>query len=208
MEVSESEEISGTTIERENLKFSQCDTYRVNELDRSAKILSNTIDRLQTQVSSYKTSELNKKEKRFLKQVSKTLSCVKNKINEKLTFKCQQNQICDSVIMYVRRILLVPHSLQKNIVNVCDGSFEYNNYGMAGIILHEASHLCGTDDFEYLLEHEEYKSEPQLSYNYKIKRKDDRKYLKQRILPVRGAKNADSYRYWYHYGFCLPGRDC
>lgn len=208
IEVSESEEISGTTIERENLKFNQCDSYRINQLDRSAKLLSSTIDRLQTQVNSYNNTELKKSEMIFLKQVTKTLSCVKKKITQKLTFKCQQNKICDRAAMYVKRILLVPHALQKNTIHVCDGAFDYRNYKLAGVILHEASHLCGTNDLEYLLELEEYNSEPQLNYNYKIKRKDDGIYLKQRILPVRGAKNADSYRYWYHYGFCLPGRDC
>ncbi len=84
----------------------------------------------------------------------------------------------------------------------------YSDAGIAGVILHEATHLCGTDDIEYLIDNEELNSEPQLSYNYKIKRKKEASYLKRRIIPVNGSNNADSYRYWYHYGFCMPGRDC
>jgi hypothetical protein len=208
LEVSEAESISGPVVERANLKFNQCDNFRINELERSTKVLSNTIDQLQGQVEKYKTLDLTKKENKFLKQVSNTLSCVKKKITEKLTFKCQQNSICDTAVMYVQRIILVPSKLQKNTIHACDSSFYYDSYGMAGVILHEASHLCGTNDIEYLLEHDEYNSEPQLSYDYRIKRKSDGLYLGKRLFAVKGAKNADSYRYWYHYGFCLPGRDC
>lgn len=199
---------SHKVVERANLKFQQCDQFRINALESSAKYLSKSLTRLQSEVENYPTKDLTIKEKKFLKKVSKKLSCVQKKISESLTFKCVDGKICETVTMYVQRILLVPNSLQKDVIHACDGSYFYSGVEISGVILHEATHLCGTNDLEYLLDLEEYNSEPQLSYNYKIKRKDDGLYLKKRILSVNGSQNADSYRYWYHNGFCMPGRDC
>lgn len=210
LEVSTLDDVTGarSSKDKPELYFDQCNESQSSALTHSVNHLEKTLGKLESQVKNYHTDSLTNKEKKFLKSVSKTLACVRNKIESELTFKCSVDKQCETSLMYVQRILLIPHSLQNNTIHSCLESVYYNIPVTAGIILHEITHLCGTKDFEYYLDGEEVNTEPQLNYDYKIKRKGEEFTAKKRVIAKRGHKNADSYRYWYEMGFCMPNRDC
>ncbi len=191
-----------------NIKYSGCNDLQIKGLESSILSLKANLTSLQDEVRNYKTDDLTKKEKRFVKNVGKKLECIQRKLERKLTFRCVDPDTCGDMVMYVRHTPLLPRAVQKNQINSCLDYLYFTPGFTAGVILHEVSHLCGTDDHEYLLDQQENNIEPQLTYDFKLVRKESGVEVKKKIFSSRGHMNADSYRYWYILGFCVPGRDC
>lgn len=191
-----------------NIKYIGCNELQIKGLENSILALKYNLSTLQDEVRSYKTKNLTVKEKQFVKNVDKKLECIQRKLEKKLSFKCVDPTKCGDMIMYVRNNLLLPRSVQRNQIKSCLNYLYFTENFTAGIILHEVSHLCGTDDHEYLLDQQENNAGPQLTYDFKLIRKESGVEIKKKIFFSQGHLNADSYRYWYILGFCVPGRDC
>lgn len=190
------------------IRYSNCKDYQEDKLKDSFKDLKSKLNNLITQADNYPIYELTRREKRFLRKSRDILHCVEKKMNLNIEFKCMSDdeQKCNNARMYVVSPLFLKKILRKNRIHVCSSAIFNSKEEIGGLILHEATHLCGTEDLDYLLELATVNQDPLLVYKDKI---DYEKVTTQkRVFPKLGFRNADSYRYWYYEGFCIPGRDC
>lgn len=155
-----------------------------------------------------------------LKAISKKVSCIKEKMNDtEMTCVPAQDSAClkNAYAYVIGYIIPNPFKKNKNL-NFCPiyWQVQHQEYQTA-VIIHEISHLCGTDDIEYFSgdgyttgvprHTQEIELKPRTRPNGELidmfpKRKPEI-YLKNI-----SAKNADSFEFWGIYGFCLPGHDC
>ncbi len=122
-----------------------------------------------------------KKLRRRLKSIKRRLECISRRV-PKLAYICKDKKFCGrgSASVFFPKL---------RTVNLCPkiyGDKKYPSYkNRAAVIVHEASHTCGTLDCEY----------------GRHPRKGD--------FGVFGSSaNADNFEYWAKKGFCLPGFDC
>jgi hypothetical protein len=177
-------EISETDIALKN-----CDQKDSDHLTSASSKISAKLDRLIVQIGKFERKNLKREEVGFVKEVEKTLKCLDKRVSKKVKFECQNSYLCEEPYNYVMYVEQIPGQLfQDNSIKACSNIFSYDSDKLAGIILHEISHLCGTDDLGYLKDET---AKPQMEYE-----QDGKK--------ISGAKNADSYRYWLEKGFSLP----
>lgn len=137
---------------------------------------------------------------RSLKKIRKTLNCISNIPKNKITFSC--NFECRGNMMKVERVenrfLGVTTSIEtKKHINICSETIfrlnSMNRLSVESAIFHELSHMCGANDYVYL---SGVKDEP-TNWSVRGKRKAKKWH-----------NNADHYRYWYLFGFCVPDINC
>lgn len=93
-------------------------------------------------------------------------------------------------------------------IYLCPEYFKGTPAYRAGTLVHELSHFCGTDDWNYLFE----KRLPHTAPSHKTSDTTVDLFGKTitlfRVQKTSGNSNADNYQYWTEYGFCLPNLDC
>lgn len=167
------------------LELTDCDQRSSDLIANSFVKIDGKIDKLKDSILKTKNSKLSKSEAKFVNEAEKTVRCIEKRLSKKVKFECTDSYLCRDPYNYVMYVEEIPDQLfQENIIRSCSGIFSYTADQLAGIIFHEASHLCGTTDLEYIKEED---ARPKLEYE-----------------KVSGSKNADSYRYWLEKGFSLP----
>ena len=194
------------------LKFKDCNEDQEKILRYAAAGISERTKYLLKQIDWYDLKKLTSTEQRFMRKTKEVMECIDKKLAKKMEFSCKPlfSKDCNNKKMYVKTFEPIPR-ISTHRVHVCRDAFHYTQEELSGIIFHEVSHLCGTQDLEYLVNSDlEINEVPMLKYDLKLKRNYETNELgvKKRLLPKLGSKNADSYNYWYRYGFCLPGRNC
>ncbi len=106
------------------------------------------------------------------------LRCTKNVIEKGLTYQCNAN---------IEIALARTYPIFGNVIELNSTFFNEEGNHRAGMIIHEATHKCGTTDLGAF-------------YNKSTPPKGN--YL------VNWPKIADSYEYWAEFGFCYPEIDC
>lgn len=166
-----------------------CSQKETDHLSLASSKISIKLNNLLSQVDKTDKRTLNRKETEFILETAKTLKCLNKRVSKKIKFECQNSYLCEEPYNYVMYVEKIPGQLfQDNSIKACSGIFSYDSDKLAGIILHEISHLCGTDDLDYLKTEND---KPQMEYELDGKK-------------ISGSKNADSYRYWLEKGFFLP----
>lgn len=187
------------TVEDETkISFQNCSTEMANTIEQSvSKILLPKMNTRSIEINAYGKRELKATEKIFFEKAKKTFECIQKQIEKKLKFECIESYLCDephNYYMYTSPTL--DHVFKDKLIRVCPQVKEDGPEFIAGIIVHEVSHLCGTDDFSYLGKRGELDLKVP-SFDYLIEGRNES-----------GTMNADSYRYWFEKGFCLPEKDC
>ncbi len=160
-------------------------------------------------IAFYKTKpdiSKNKKHLKTLTDIDKVAACIQKKLpylevdcNSPSTVKvCNKHRDVNAYTtpaLYYQKIFICPNLWLRN-----------NLVYQAAVIIHEVSHLCGTDDIKYI-DGPGNKPKPYATYFNPLYA------LGKTSLP--GIKigsashlNGDTYEYWMKKGFCLPGYDC
>ncbi len=114
-----------------------------------------------------------------LRTAERTLACMVRKFPT-LTISCRSMGVAGITLPVVGRTLYInPGSILNR------WAVEETNYAGA-VIIHEASHKCGTTDAAYFRGEE----------------------TPHWVGPIGWARIADTYEYWVKHGFCVPGRSC
>lgn len=161
------------------------------------------VDQLLKQVEGYDTSKLSKENKSQVRKAKRTLKCIKNRQIDDMAIRCVseggecKKTLFDRTLAYVigyESELLGLIKIKKypnKEVNICNKEVDdLPEQYVDGMMLHELSHHCKTEDLHYFVEPHNY-FQP-ASY----------------LQGPNWAKNADQYAYWFHHGFCVPGVDC
>lgn len=147
-----------------------------------------------------------------LENVLETVHCIRSKINE-TPISCKGDpdvKFKKERLMYVVR----NWGFYENIVHYEELASWYSPRYQAGLLIHELSHLCGTEDYEYTTEDD---GPPYRKASHEREAREPRpdtiaqKYLPTEMLSktdISWAENADHYRVWSLLGFCIPGTDC
>lgn len=145
-----------------------------------------------------------------LDKVSATLSCMKKK-----AFSTQYTDVeqKDNAIMHVER-LQIPGliNISKKYIYLHPLAYIISKSFFVGSTIHELSHLCGTEDLQYytndMIEPQSVLDElnvlPELIEN------NASMSLTELLLDTETdwVLNADHYRMWNEYGFCVPDYNC
>lgn len=158
------------------------------------------VSRLINQVENYPGAS-HPKARGVVSDVLDKLYCMENKLN-KIKFECSSDVTCSGG-QYRMAYADFREALGIVIggdIKICPYYFSdsgHNDLHRASTIIHEISHLCGTEDYGYYDDAsftvENYKSiDLPISNNGKDSR----------------VENADNYSVWGIGGFCVPGHDC
>lgn len=153
------------------------------------KRTSSRIEVLIDQINNYDTTNLSKSDQKKVRNVGKNLSCIQRKFLDEMEIHCESCHHANAYVTQIRiPILGTIHNPAR--IHVCTPLMKnYQTVAVGGILLHELSHKCGTDDLEYFI----------TPYDFN--------YVNASSLK-NWDKNADHFEYWYHNSFCIPGLDC
>lgn len=170
-----------------------CSTEQVDKIDQSLKFLIPELRKKIELLKNYGNQKLTSADGIFYNKVRKTFDCIHKKIEKKMKFECIDSYLCRDPYNYYMYVSPTPDQVFKdNLIRTCSDFTNDKAVFIAGIIIHEVSHLCGTEDHEYLgKRNAKMTIKPKLSYP-----EGD------------GELNADSFRYWFENGFCIPEKDC
>jgi hypothetical protein len=113
-------------------------------------------------------------------QARQVLSCTQREMLKGLTYVCgvdlsPKRDLAETLPIVGRQIKLDKRLLAGTIPG-----------NLTGVLIHEASHKCGTNDLAYFSH-------------------DDRPH---NVMFAEWPSIADTYYYWTKYGFCIPEVDC
>lgn len=145
--------------------------------------------------------------KEALKRIRDNLICMRNTMARTQNIYCV-NSCKETYIAYNIPVL---NPFMYN-VTLCPRYFTRDKHDRAAIMIHEISHICGTDDYKYIFDAKGVPTDSLRSGDF-YQSKFQLNLFGYQILNVKKAnyhstENADNYRYWAKYGFCLPGYDC
>lgn len=173
------------------LTFKNCSSEKDEKLELAVKYLLPKIKVQILNLEEYEEKKLTSSEMIFYNQVRKTFECVQKQIEKKLKFECVESYLCEAPYnYYMYTTPTLDQVFKDKTIRACPKATDDSPEFLAGVIVHEVSHLCGTEDFEYLKE-----KIPKTDYVIEGSNEN-------------GSLNADSYRYWFEHGFCIPDRDC
>ncbi len=190
-----------------NFDFSGCTSHDAKIEDLAKKALRD-IEVLHQSINRYQSrKDLSRELQTKLQNIEKIVLCISRKIPE-----VRYN--CDSEFAKKKCKRLESSAFSDTVpspaITLCGPYWAYEEKFQRAVLVHEVSHLCGTDDIDYF------------SYDYKIKYKPkDYAVAVNPFYLLKGHKddkgifilnrahlNADSYEYWVRKSFCLPGYDC
>lgn len=128
-----------------------------------------------------------------LEAISKRLSCMDQRMM-KLKISCKRG--CKNLNAFTTKFAGLP--LFKDEINLCSQILLNDSEYQQSVIVHEVSHLCGTEDYEYFSFPAGTRGVPKQYFQ---------KSAKSRSLDI-SDRNGDHFEYWARYGFCLPGHNC
>lgn len=170
-------------------------------------------NRLRSEVATYAQKASIKNHKLRRDQVAKirqVLICM-NRLNDNLILNCAETATTCTPITsaFVTKYWIIES--QKKI-NFCGHYYSWQQSSQrSAIILHELSHLCGTDDLKRINPRKTIIKAPSARH-YNWSESMIKNSWMSNLFDVKGmdpsAKNADNFRFWGLYGFCLPGYDC
>lgn len=136
----------------------------------------------------------NLQRKKRVDAVAARLQCIRKDFdNYKISCECGEFSGYGPTLAYVIRA-------KKKVIQLCPAYFkEMKRKDRSAVLLHEVSHMCGTEDWIYL------------GLGRTTVPIDSDRIIKAGTLKtVRNltAHNADNFRYWAVKGFCLPDYDC
>jgi hypothetical protein len=130
--------------------------------------------------------------KKELLHALKIMDCVKLKI-DKVPLSCVQSRAGDRTIAQGGKKFII----FSDTVRILNNFFGYAPKTQSGIVLHEFTHVCGTDDLIYY---------PPFGVRQGADRWEHFPGLKSSFK--HWSQNADLYRWWYENGFCIPKINC
>ena len=125
-----------------------------------------------------------------LKAARSTLECMARKM-ETTTIECEspQSEACFGVAAWA-----VPRGAGQ--VHFCLGFFSENEKRRRGTMVHEFSHLCGTNDAAYFF------------HGMSTSNKTVMLPTPSDVSLTKWSKIADTYGFWARNGFCVPDVNC
>lgn len=191
-------EICGSLVPADFEEVRKLNTERLLELKRQIESRSSRIE--------------NSTEKLQVQSVREIVECMLEK-NSDFTVEMIEPQDPSSDnpsvdLMSVREYFWL---YRPNKVYVSSVAAKYNKSMLASIVVHELSHLCGTDDLTPASSADEFINRCSVNSN------PDSEMIKG--WKITGGStlgqgnwnwemNAEHYRIWSLYGFCVPGPDC
>lgn len=170
------------------------------------------IEKLQKEVE-YKLQENRQDfEPSDLENVLETVNCIRSKVYE-TPISCK----ADPDVKYKKeRFMYVVSNwgIYENKIHYEEYTSQFSPKYQAGLLIHELSHLCGTEDHKYTTGID---SAPFFKGNWQREAPEPsphviaKQYLPTDLLSktdVPWIENADHYRVWSLFGFCIPGDDC
>ncbi len=169
------------------------------------------LKKINSRIGAYLQNPTVKSTPRLFQMASKIngiLQCMDSHLASSLYLDCKKDCIerpNKTVYAYMEHYF----SINRETISICKPYLMVPDINRSAMLLHEVSHLCGTDDEDFLFS-EKFKAlqKPSVGVksqtNYSIFGFDILR-LKQMLT---GYNNADNYAYWSIYGFCLPGFDC
>lgn len=144
----------------------------------------------------------NKEHMKNLANIEKVAACIQGKMT-KIAVDCSskvlQKTCKDDVNAFTQP------QIQFNRIYLCPRYFNNGKIYQAAVVVHEVSHLCGTDDIHYL---ESWQKPKQYgTYFNPLYLLGNKEYPGIKIGRA-SHLNGDAYEYWVRKGFCLPGYDC
>lgn len=193
------------TITLENCSATQR-SYIIDDL-LSASVMLTGLDQ---QIKSHGKTKaiMNNPERRdTLFKINAVVECMKKALGDELSLNCGIKCSKDDSIAQVDPIT----KLYKNEIALCPLYHQSKSKVRSSFLIHELSHLCGTQDKEYMSD-----SDGQryiLSPNEKVNWVKRIKLFGYEIMTLKSVKgsishNADNYAYWANEGFCLPNFNC
>ncbi len=170
-----------------------CSTNQISKIDKAVKFLIPELRKRVDEIEKYGDKKLSPTDQIFYNKAKKITKCIHKQVEKKLKFECIDSHLCHEPYNYYMYVSPTPDQVFKDkLIRACpDFAVDRPDF-VAGIILHEVSHLCGSEDLEYLgTRNERMKIKPKLNYP-----------------EGSGELNADSFRYWFENGFCIPEKDC
>jgi hypothetical protein len=167
------------------------------------------IERLNRQIAPYFRNpkvRSNPARMKMLKTIREVVSCVKERLKSGLHFRCEAN--CD------RGVLAFVQLKNKNLIHLCSLSLQQKIRFTATTMIHEASHFCSTEDYDYYYDLSMYDGTTAIPLRAPARKETnhDFKILNWKFYSFTTVNKpewtADSYGYWADQGFCLPGLDC
>lgn len=198
------------------VKLLECSSDKNEQLESVLSLSRTQLARLQEEVKDFSKNPQVTTNRTHLKNISditKTLKCIDKEIND-VKFICKNSSICSTANAYVYSFF----GFGPSTVNLCSGFWNSNNKTYkAAMILHEISHICGTEDHEYI-SYDGYKERAPgdeksrtVTIKYNLGPPGKTTLFKNSVHVEKTnitASNGDTYEYWAIYGFCLPGLDC
>ena len=187
----------------EYLKVENCNEEQAHILLKEFDRSFDKLKRLQAQISNYiSKNTLSSSQQQEINQINTTLKCIENQF---LTteLKCAEKEVikdfCKGSAQAV--VLDIPFKLfgiklytqTSKQVRICPQYFKDFKTPKPDAIIHEFSHLCGTQDYKYFK-----KGNPPSSYIFTE--------VDNKVQRVSSLENADTYAYWSEFGFCMLGQ--
>lgn len=184
----------------------ECSPDDLQKLDSLKSEVSESVSRLISEVKAYDST----KEKK-LDEVIKTLECMEDKIPQ-MSFACiegDKKRANALAKIEVKRSWDLKKTYSKTI-EFFPMFFSRVSLLKVGTIIHEISHMCGTEDIEYYGGNMD---EANFELNgYSLSYIEGESYNAKQSFALHPTKkyekNADNYRLWAANVFCIPGEDC
>lgn len=167
------------------------------------------IERMNRQVSRYFQNpkvKSNPSRLKMLKTIREVVSCVKERLRSGLHFRCETN--CNpNVFAYIQL-------MNKQLIHFCPLMLKEKINFTASTMIHEASHFCSTEDYDYFYQLSMYDGTTAIPFRAPAKKQiiHELKVFSWKLFSFTTVSKpewtADSYTYWADQGFCLPGLDC
>ena len=196
----------------EIMKLTNFSTIRNKAAEQISNLKSELLTYGNTNTSDSEAGD-EQKIKLKLDEVMKTINCINDNIPS-TTIECSYPSEFSIYITPINSLMFLKPFF--NEVNIRPISNNLSFFYQASLLIHELSHICGTEDL--ICATEDSKSYvPTSSYN-PTNVKPSEQVLKNysHLIKILGNKmtvenwsdSADHYRLWSLYGFCIPGEDC
>lgn len=184
----------------------ECSPDDLKKLDSLKGEVSDTVSRLLSEAKTYDSTK-----EKHLDEVIKTLECMEDKIPQ-MTYACVEveKKMPNALAKIEVKRSWDLKKTYSTTIELFPMLFSRVSLLKVGTIIHEISHMCGTEDIEYYggnMDDRNFEGN-----NYSLSYIESESYNAKQVFatyPVKKYyKNADTYRMWTANVFCIPGDDC
>lgn len=186
------------------------------EVDQDYADAKISLNRLRSQVSAAlqrKEIQANPLLREEVRTVSQVLRCMHDKYDD-LSIECTSNhkgKIGNKVGMTpldVHAYITSHGSVKPNLITLGPSYFLHAKEKRPAMLIHELSHFCGTDDFEYYLHKWGPGKIPSTPFTQLERKGNFLTGYTYSGYAGSSAKNADNFALWVINGYCVPQFDC